>query len=157
LKNDKTIIASHFGQYYGLLQKEWRLHKIEIDWLIKVLRNGCFHNGPVICPRLSHNDPRKVVLALSVASGQHNRPCAIMTNLGHITGPSWKPQIYSTTGVNELTQTYSTTGANDLTQTYCTTGANDLTQTYCTTGVNELTQCRKEIIVDSCMLLEIPW
>jgi hypothetical protein len=32
--------------------------------LIKVLRNGCFHNGPVIYPRLSHNGPRKVVLAL---------------------------------------------------------------------------------------------
>jgi hypothetical protein len=52
MKNDKTIIAYHFGQYYYLLQKEWRLPKIEIDWLIKVLRNGCFHNGPVICPRL---------------------------------------------------------------------------------------------------------
>jgi hypothetical protein len=52
LKNDKTIIAYHFGQYYGLLQKDWRLlRKIEIGWLIKVLRNGCFHNGPVICPR----------------------------------------------------------------------------------------------------------
>ena len=49
LKNDKTIIAYHFGQYYCLLQKEGRLPKIEIDWLIKVLRNGCFHNGPVIC------------------------------------------------------------------------------------------------------------
>jgi hypothetical protein len=48
LKNDKTIIAYHFGQYYGLLQKEWRLPKIEIDWLIKVLRNRCFHNGPVL-------------------------------------------------------------------------------------------------------------
>jgi hypothetical protein len=46
LKNDKTIIAYHFSQYYCLLQKEWRLPKIEIDWLIKVLRNGCFHNGP---------------------------------------------------------------------------------------------------------------
>jgi hypothetical protein len=33
LKNDKTIIAYHFGQYYCLLQKEWRLPKIEIDWL----------------------------------------------------------------------------------------------------------------------------
>jgi hypothetical protein len=52
LKNDKTIIPYHFGQYYCLLQKEWRLPKIEIDWLIKVLRNGCFHNGQVICPRL---------------------------------------------------------------------------------------------------------
>jgi hypothetical protein len=51
MKNDKPIIAYHFGQYYYLLQKEWRLPKIEIDWLIKVLRNGCFHNGPVICPR----------------------------------------------------------------------------------------------------------
>ena len=30
------------------------------------LRNGCFHNGPVIYPRLSHNGPRKVVLALGV-------------------------------------------------------------------------------------------
>jgi hypothetical protein len=29
-----------------------RLPKIKIDWLIKVLRNGCFHNGLVICPRL---------------------------------------------------------------------------------------------------------
>ena len=52
LKNDKTIIAYHFGQYYCLFQKEWRLPEVEIDWLIKVLRNGCFHNGPVICPRL---------------------------------------------------------------------------------------------------------
>jgi pterin-4a-carbinolamine dehydratase len=39
LKNDQTIIAYHFGQYYCLLQKEWRLPKTEIDWLIKVLRN----------------------------------------------------------------------------------------------------------------------
>jgi hypothetical protein len=46
---------------------------VEIGWLIKVLRNGCFHNGPVICPRLSHNGPRKVVLALG-------------NNLGHMTG-----------------------------------------------------------------------
>jgi hypothetical protein len=47
-----TIIAYHFGQCYCLLQKEWRLPKIEIDWLIKVLINGCFHNGPVLCPKL---------------------------------------------------------------------------------------------------------
>jgi hypothetical protein len=72
LKNDKTIIAYHFGQYYSLLQKEWRLPKIEIEWLIKVLRNGSFHNGPVICPRLGHNGPRKVVLTLGVASDQYN-------------------------------------------------------------------------------------
>ena len=52
MKNDKTIKAYHFGQYYCLLQKERRLPKIEVDWLIKELRNGCFHNGPVICPRL---------------------------------------------------------------------------------------------------------
>jgi hypothetical protein len=26
--------------------------KIENDWLVKLLRNGCFHTGPVICPRL---------------------------------------------------------------------------------------------------------
>ena len=44
-------------------------------------------NEPVICPRLSHNGHRKVVLALGVASGQCNLPWAIMTNLGHITGP----------------------------------------------------------------------
>ena len=49
-----------------------------------VLRNGCFHNGPVKCPRLSHNGPRKVVLALGVASSQYNLPWAIMTNLGYI-------------------------------------------------------------------------
>ena len=30
LKNDKTIIAYNFGQYYGHPQKEWRLPKIEI-------------------------------------------------------------------------------------------------------------------------------
>jgi hypothetical protein len=96
LKNDKTIIAYHFGQYYCLLQKEWRLPKIEIGWLIKVLRNGWFHNGPVICPLLSHNGPRKLVLVLGVASGQYNLPWAIMTNLGHITDPLWKhPFIYT--------------------------------------------------------------
>jgi hypothetical protein len=39
LKNDKTIIAYHFGQYYCLLQKEWRLPKIEIDWLIEIFKN----------------------------------------------------------------------------------------------------------------------
>ena len=54
LKNDKTIIAYHFGQYYGLLKKEWRLPKIEIDWLIKVLKNGCCL-GP-IQPSLGHYD-----------------------------------------------------------------------------------------------------
>ena len=74
MKNDKTIIAYHFGQYYSLLQIEYRLPKIEIGWLIKVLRNWCFHNGPVICPRLSHIGPRKVVLVLGVASGQYNLP-----------------------------------------------------------------------------------
>jgi hypothetical protein len=73
--------------YYGLLQKEGRLPKMGIDWLIKVLRNGCFHNGPVICPRLSHIGPQKVVFALVVGSGQYNLPWAIMTNLGHITAP----------------------------------------------------------------------
>jgi hypothetical protein len=52
LRNDKTIKAYHFGQYYCLFQKECRLPKIEIDWLIKVLSNGCFFNGPVICPRI---------------------------------------------------------------------------------------------------------
>ena len=34
-----------------------------------------------------YNGPRKVVLALGVASSQYNFPWAIMTNLGHITGP----------------------------------------------------------------------
>ena len=96
MKNDKTIIAYHFGQYYGLPQKEWRLPKIEIDWLIKVLRNGCFHNGPVRCPRLSHIGPRKVVLVLGVASGQCNLPWAIIINLGHITGSLWKHPFINT-------------------------------------------------------------
>ena len=96
MQNDKTIIAYHFGQCYGLLQIEWRLPKIEIGWLIKVLRNGCFHNEPVICPRLSHNGPRKVILALGVASGQYNLPWAIMTNLGYITGPLWKHPFINT-------------------------------------------------------------
>ena len=40
--NDKTIIAYHFGQYYCLLQKEWRLPKIEIDWLIKSIKKWVF-------------------------------------------------------------------------------------------------------------------
>jgi hypothetical protein len=92
LKNDKTIIAYHFGQYYGLLKKEWRLPKIEIDWLIKVLRNGCFHNGPVICSRL--------------ASGQNNLPCAIMTNLGYITGPLWKHSFINTILTNRKLHIY---------------------------------------------------
>jgi len=47
---------------------------------------GVFHNGPAICPRLRHNGPRKVVLALSIALGQYDLPWAIMTNLGLITG-----------------------------------------------------------------------
>jgi hypothetical protein len=98
MKYDKTVIAYHFGQYYGLLQKEWRLPKIKIGWIIKVhvLRNGCFHNGLVICPRLSHNGPRKVVLALGVASGQYYLPWAIMTNRGHVTGPLWKHSFINT-------------------------------------------------------------
>ena len=32
--------------------------------LIKVLRKGCFHNGPVMCPR-------SVIMALGIASGQY--------------------------------------------------------------------------------------
>ena len=40
-----------------------------------------------IMDRLSHNGSRDVVLAFGVASGQYNLPWAIMTNLGHITGP----------------------------------------------------------------------
>ena len=69
---------------------------LKLNWLIKVLRNGCFHNVPVIWPRLSHNGPRKVVLARSNAEGQCNLPWAIMTNLGHITGPLWKHPFSNT-------------------------------------------------------------
>jgi hypothetical protein len=31
-----------------------------VSWLIKVLRKGCFHNGPVMCPR-------SVIMALEVS------------------------------------------------------------------------------------------
>jgi hypothetical protein len=49
-----------------------RLPKIEIDWLIKVLRNGCFHNGPVICPRLSHNGPRRWLGPIQPSLGHYD-------------------------------------------------------------------------------------
>jgi len=48
-----------------------------VSWLIKVLRNGCFHNGPVKCPR-------SVIMALGGCNGH---PRAIITDLGHLTGP----------------------------------------------------------------------
>jgi hypothetical protein len=38
-----------------LLPSSKRLPKIEIDWLIKVLGNECFHNGPVICFIIPNN------------------------------------------------------------------------------------------------------
>ena len=38
-----------------------------------VLINGCFHDGQAICPRLSHNGPRKVVLARGVKIGHMDR------------------------------------------------------------------------------------
>ena len=98
MKNDKNNYSLPFR---SILQKECRLPKIEIDWLITVLRNGCFHNGPVICPRLGHNGPRKVVLDLGVASGQYNLPWAIMTNRGHITGPLWKHPFINTIAYNK--------------------------------------------------------
>jgi hypothetical protein len=57
-----------------------------LSWLIKVLRKGCFHNGPVMCPRF-------VVMACEVCISP--RRClwpiqtywAIIRDLGHITGP----------------------------------------------------------------------
>jgi hypothetical protein len=57
-----------------------------LRWLIKVLRKGCFHNGPVMCPRF-------VVMACEVCISP--RRClgpiqtywAIIRDLGHITGP----------------------------------------------------------------------
>ena len=54
LKNDKTIIAYHFGQYLTIFKKNEDYLKLKL-----VLRNGCFHNGPVICTRLSHNGLRR--------------------------------------------------------------------------------------------------
>jgi hypothetical protein len=41
------------------------------NWLIKILINGCFHIGPVICSRS--------------ASGHYSHPRAIITDLEHIT------------------------------------------------------------------------
>ena len=42
-----------------------------LSWLIEVLRKGCFHNGPVMCPRSVIMALEVSVLSLSVASGQY--------------------------------------------------------------------------------------
>jgi len=54
--------------------------------MIIVLMNGCFYNGPVICPR-------SVIMARGGCNGPRQRrgplqpPRAIITDRGHITGP----------------------------------------------------------------------
>jgi hypothetical protein len=47
-----------------------------LSWLIKVLRKGCFHNGPVMCPRSVIMALEVSVLSLGVASGHYYRPWA---------------------------------------------------------------------------------
>jgi len=61
-----------------------------------VLINGCFHNGPVICPRL-------VIMAQGRLYWPEATPRANTTfrgplwlNRGHITGPLWKHQFINT-------------------------------------------------------------
>ena len=53
----------------------------QIDITI-VLTNGCFHNGPVMCPR-------SVIMAQGVCIGSRTIQTsrAIITDRGHITGP----------------------------------------------------------------------
>ena len=42
-----------------------------LSWLIKVLRKGCFHNGPVMCSRYVIMALEVSVLFHGVASGQY--------------------------------------------------------------------------------------
>jgi hypothetical protein len=96
LKSDVARCPKHVFDNNGIFSKIRKFSVIVFDrrcvpyaivesFEMKFLFTIVFKN--FICPRLSHNDPRKVVLALSIASGQYNLPWAIMTNLGHITGP----------------------------------------------------------------------
>jgi hypothetical protein len=69
----------------------------DLSWLIKVLRKGCFHNGPVMCPR------SVILMALEVKCivprrclGPIQTHWAIITDLGHITGPLWKYPFINT-------------------------------------------------------------
>ena len=44
-----------------------------LSWLIKVLRKGCLHNGPVMCPQSVIMALEVSVLSLGVALGQYRR------------------------------------------------------------------------------------
>ena len=97
------------------------------NWLIQILINGCFHNGPVICSRsvimalwwlywLSAL-PRAITAILghclgplqpssAIASGHYSHPRplprAIITDLEHITGPIWKHPFINTIVMNNI-------------------------------------------------------
>ena len=68
------------------ITSSWQQHIHLFSWVIKVSRNGCFYNGPVICPRSvimalgGCNSPRRCL-------GPLQPPLAIITDLGYITGP----------------------------------------------------------------------
>jgi hypothetical protein len=62
---------------------------MKIDPVVNLPWSSKYHMTPVICPRLSHNGPRRCL-------GQYNLPWAIMTNIGHITGPLWKHPFINT-------------------------------------------------------------
>ena len=65
----------------------------------EIKMNGCFHNRPVICPR-SVIMASESVMTLGVASGHYILPGAIITDLGHITGPLWKHPFINTISVH---------------------------------------------------------
>ena len=66
------------------------------SWLIKVLRKGCFHNVPVMCPQSVIMALEVSVLSLGVALGQYRHLGQLITDLGHIAGPLWKHPFINT-------------------------------------------------------------
>jgi hypothetical protein len=98
LKNDKTIVAYHFGQYYGLLQKEWRIP--DACSITIVLINGCFHNGPVISPRLVIMAQGRLYWPKAMLRANTTFRGPLCLNRGHIAGPLWKTPISYTDKYN---------------------------------------------------------
>jgi hypothetical protein len=71
--------------------------------IIIVLINGCFHNGPVICPKICNNGPRSLYWPEAMPRDNALTWRAIITDRGHITGPLWKhPFLNTCTFINQL-------------------------------------------------------
>lgn len=88
-EQQKILCANHNGVNTENIGFKITFSRDIFNWLIKVLRNGCFHNAPVIYPR-------SVIMASDVCNGP--RRClgplqtslAFITYLGHMTRPLWK-------------------------------------------------------------------